>query len=254
MSNIIDAIGFTLISLVDFEDNKLAHTVVKRLLQSSTVLQPKKFGIYDPIEESVNPLDISSIIDIWPGSTDKARENAEPREGVLCLECSSKAGYMINWEKSKMPCFSAIDGHVPIKLLTRDPSVLVEFFDLIKDLVMFIDATYGEIRNMSFKGWDHPFDLLRRLPDIPWTSIYGSPYILMFGKQRILSAPYYRIESIGSSHLWLQASESIFNPVTEEKKAAIRSHLGEDAFMSGGRWRYNNGKAPMFDFSRVMLS
>lgn len=254
MSNLVEAVGFSLMSLVDFEDIDLARRVVQRLMKACTVLRPRKFGVYDPLTEEIDASNLTPVTDVWPNTTAKAREDAKPREGILQLECSSGACYMINWRKSRTPCFSAVDGHVPLPLLKAEPSVLEELIDLIRDLALYVDTVYGDVRNMSFKGWDLPLDLLKRLPDVPWAGVYGPPYVSMFGKERIASAPFYKLQSIGSSHFWLQASESVFDPVAEETRAAIREHLGEDAFMSKGRWRYTDGKAPAFDFSRVLLS
>ncbi|MEW6689059.1 MAG: hypothetical protein AB1452_08225 [Pseudomonadota bacterium] len=253
MTNLVEAIGFSLMSLADFEDGELALRVLRRLKKTPTELQPLKFGIHEPLDQRINCSDLEPVLSVWPNSTANAREKGEPREAILLLEGSSGVGYMINWHKSKTPSFSAVDGHAPLGLLKNKRGILGEFFDLFKDLAVAVDAVYGDIRNMSLKGWDLPFDLVRRLPDVPWVSIYGPPYVSMFGRERILSAPFLKIEEIGSSHLWLQASESVFDSVAEETRAAIREHLGAEAFMSKGRWRYSDGKAPAFDFSRVLL-
>lgn len=253
MSNLIQAVDFSLTSLTDFEDKKVAHGVLQRLMENEATLRPKRFSAYEPITEVIDASDLAPVMDVWLNSASNTRGGVDMRHGSLLLGCSSGINYQVNWQKSKKPSFSFVGGNAPLSLLKKRSNILRAFFDLAKDLSLLLNSVYGEIRNMSFPGSDLPFDLLKRLPDVPWASVYGPPYVSMFGNERILSAPFHRIEPIHSSHLWLEASESVFDPVPEETRAAIRDHLGKEAFMSKGRWRYTSGTAPSFDFSRVVL-
>jgi len=92
------------------------------------------------------------------------------------------------------------------------------------------------------------------LPNITWGTIFGEPYINMFGKEKLLNTPCYKTETIGEKAVFLQASESIFNPVEENIKNKIKKYLDEDAFVWGGKdYRsYKTGKVPEFDFSEIL--
>lgn len=253
MSNLFEALGFSLSSLADFEDAELARHVVKRLLTLPKNLAPEKCSAFEPVDQPLDPSDPESAVRLWLNPEANARNKVRLGEaaGSLMLESSKKAAYHVDWQKAAQPSFAYIGGNAPLNLLRSEPRMLMEFVNLSKELAVATQAVYGEVRNMSFKGWDAPMDLVKRLPDIPWASVYGELYISLFGRQRVLNAPFHRIEELPSGALWLEASASPFEQVSEEAKARIRQHLGEDAFMSGGRWRYTDGRAPRFESPKV---
>jgi len=254
MSTLIEAIGFELASLEDFEDQDRARRVIERLVgASSKELRPKRYGFDEPVTQSVDEDDLRPMIDRWlhgPGTGDWP---GEEREGGVILQSSSLTGYQVSWRKAVEPTFSFVGGQVGAALLRKQPDLLAELEGLVKDLIPLLLPAYGEIRNMSLRGADLPLDLRRRLPDIPWVSIYGPPYVSLFGRERLLAAPFTRVDEVHPGYIWAQASDSAFDVVPDEAKNAIRMHLGDDAFMSGGRWRYTDGKAPSFDFSKVVV-
>jgi hypothetical protein len=254
MSTLIDAIGFSLVSLEDFEDEELACRVIDRLTTaSSKELCPKRYGYDEPVTERFDKGNLQPVVERWLYGPGRGEWPSEGREGGMILKCSSLTGYQVSWRKAVEPSFSFVGGQVDLSLLRKQTSLLNEMECVVRDLIPIVLPVYGEIRNMSLKGADLPFDLRRRLPDVPWTSIYGLPYVSLFGRERLLSAPFRHVEEVSSGCIWAQASDSVFDLVPDEIKRAIRMHLGDDAFMSCGRWRYVDGKAPKFDFSKVQV-
>jgi hypothetical protein len=74
-----------------------------------------------------------------------------------------------------------VGGDISLSLVRKTPAALGGFLGLVKELVSIVTPVYGEVRNMSFAGWDLPFDLEKRLPDVPWVSVYGPPpYVALF--------------------------------------------------------------------------
>jgi len=254
MSILIDAIGFSLTSLEDFESPERAQRVVERLLRaSSKELRPKRYGFDEPVTENLDEADLRPVIGRWlhgPGSGDWP---SNEREGGVILQCSPLTGYQVSWRKAAPPSFAFVGGQVGLPLLRARPDLLGEIKGLVRDLIPLVLPVYGEIRNMSLRGADLPFDLHRRLPDVPWISVYGPPYVSLFGRERLLTAPFEHVEEMHSGYVWAQASGPAFDVVPDKVKTAIRMHLGDDAFMSGGRWRYTDGRAPSFDFSKVVV-
>ena len=246
-NNTFEDIGFSLYSLENFEDENFAQEFLNLLLRGPKFAVPKKYGRYEPIVDQIEPHNLSPIIKLWMGFGDN-----EHKEGLLLMKIKRQCYFMINWEKKTSPSFSAITGGITIKEIRKKKTYLDEYISLIKKIVKLINPVYGKIQNKSFPGWENPLDLQKRLPDISWGSFYGAPYIEMFGKEKILNAPFYKIERLESDHFFLQASESLYEIVPEDVRARIRDYFGEDAYMSGGRWRYIDGKAPNFDFSHVL--
>ncbi|HET7616044.1 MAG TPA: hypothetical protein VFK27_03720 [Bacillales bacterium] len=251
MSNLSHGISFGLNSLEDFESRSLAGRIIQTLLAAPKFLVPKFFGQDEPLKLVVDSNNIEPVIDLLVSQ--KIESYGGPMRfsgGILLMGYTRNGEYLFDWEKYS-PSFSGVSGSVPWPVLEEEPSRFGEFLSLVKALVGVVNPVYGDIQNMRFSGWDTPLDLQKRLPDVPWLSIYGEPYIQTFGEEKILNAPFYKIEKLPSGHFWLQASESIHEPVTEIVRSAIRKHFGEDSFMAHPKWRYKNGKAPRFDFSKV---
>jgi hypothetical protein len=140
--------------------------------------------------------------------------------------------------------FPFLGGSVATEVLRADNEILNLYLDLVRTLALAIEPVYGEIRNTAYPGWDSPFDLKVRLPDVPWVSIYGLPYLEHFGIERIRNAPFNSVTALSNTMIWAQATSSVFDEVTDQTKHVIRQHLGEDSFMRAPRWRYQSGSAP----------
>ena len=109
MTTLIEAIGFDLASLEDFENRERAQSVIRRLVESlSKRLRPTRFGFYEPVTESIDPDNCQPVIDRWlygPGSGDWP---GEEREGGVILQRSSSTGYQVSWRKAVEPSFSFV--------------------------------------------------------------------------------------------------------------------------------------------------
>jgi len=75
------------------------------------------------------------------------------------------------------------------------------------------------------------------LPDLYWANLLGPPYVELFGRERILSAPAHLVEQIGPELYYLQLSERLDDLRARwDDLAAVRvevkRHLGGNAFWS----------------------
>jgi hypothetical protein len=141
-----------------------------------------------------------------------------------------------------------------------DNSRLLEFLSIMKELYSLLHPSYGEVnttgmikvvrdnRGASSLG----INLERALPDIYWANFLGPEYVEMFGRKKLESAPWYRIEPLSDGGILLLLTPSPFDydkdpERFEELRLKVKEHLGADAFDSGD-WHYK-GKTPYFDFS-----
>ncbi len=260
MSNTLPALGFSLASLKNFEEANLARRVLETFLECRPPLRPKVLAAVEPATRPFSSRTLNEAIGVWLNSGANANDQQDSghRRGTLVLRTSSPlgglGGYLINWRRAKTdPGFSFVSGDCALATIRGMPSLLGEFVSLFRDLAGLTDPTYGSVKNMSFKGWDLPFDFKVRLPDIPWLFILGKPYLDMFGRERVMSTPAHSVQEWGEHRVAIQATPSVLEPVPEPVRSAIRAHLGDAAFMCGGRWRYKDGWAPSFDFSEVSL-
>jgi hypothetical protein len=242
MSNLIQGITFSLSSLSDFSDLSLAKEIVRTICDAPSSIRPSRFG---PFEGTIPLTDLDEPVKFisQPGKRVEARS--------LVLAAGKNCGYQVQWNRTNPPSFPFVGGFLLRNAFARKTDVLKVFLDLVKNLASTANVVYGDIRSMEFAGWDIPFNLSVRLPDIPNAFIYGKPYIEFFGREKIETAPVHHIEQLADDLYWFQATEQVTDPIPEEVRASIRRHFGEDAFMSGKKWRYRDGLHPVFDFSAV---
>ncbi|WP_254459649.1 hypothetical protein [Xanthomonas sacchari] len=240
MSNLIQGITFSLFSAKSNFEREMVSKIIEELLGAPEEIRPRSFGFFSgdkPIRESAEVLDLIF-----------KKSQVQPDAISLVLEFGG-GGYQLQWNKTEPPEFCFIGGTLRNNLISSKPGALDCFIDLFKGLATIFDVSYGEIRSMAVKNWDNPVDLWKRLPDIPSISIYGKDYIDMFGRCRIESAPFLKVKILSEELYVLYAADDVVSPVDEKTKDQIRAHLGEDSFMSGGKWRYKDGVHPHFNFS-----
>jgi hypothetical protein len=245
MSNFYNNIGFTLASLENFEDKLFATQILKTFLATPEPLKPKTYNLLKGDKQIAN---VDELICAFIEPSDKT---IDVKSVVICLDHEDKSGYMILWQKLYVEGFNGITGRVNTNLLKQQQHLLNDFYSLIKKLVRITKPVYGDCKNNAIKGREG-INLALRLPDICHVSIFGPPYVELFGKELIETAPYEYIEEIAPGYYWLQANESVFEPVPEAKKRAIREHFGEDAF--GRKLKGKTGRAPKFDFRNTVIS
>lgn len=119
-----------------------------------------------------------------------------------------------------------------------DISALDSNVDKGKELVKFVYYLPNGVT--SFQGISAGLDLsthtLRHwLPDMPWAVVFGSAYVRMFGKQKLLTCPAYKVEDLGEEMVFIQLTpnmEDIHQKYDEviQARATAKKHLGEECF------------------------
>ncbi|UJB64047.1 hypothetical protein YS110_04345 [Acidovorax sp. YS12] len=242
MNNLVPGIAFSLISTSDFSNPSLARKIVQTICGVSGSIRPSKFGPFEGV---------SLLADFDEPVKFISQTGKHTEAGSLVLRAGRNCEYQVQWNRSNPPSFPFVGGFLLRNAFDKKPDVLVDFLALIKKLAPVVNIVYGDIRSMEFAGWDTPFNLSVRLPEIPNVSIYGKPYIDFFGREKIESAPFHHIEQLADDFYWLQATELLTDQVPEEVRISIHQHFGDEVFMSGKKWRYNDGLHPEFDFSAI---
>jgi hypothetical protein len=253
--NIFD---FSLMSLEDFQDNELATSVLSTINSFGNDFIPQKIDVYEPLKVKYDPDNLGNAIKLWLNEKNAKRCVDDFGEAAGQVLMAKKRGhkveYMMTWHKGKEPQFNAFSVGVDIQYFTSDER-LEYFLDMCKQLIRILNPVHGKLCNCKYSDWGEPINLQVRLPDVLWVTLLGKPYIQMFGREKILSTPCYRVEELGEDLIWLQATKSVFEPVPQEVKNAIKEHLCKDAFVWDGKdyRHYKDGVVPDFDFSAVTL-
>lgn len=90
------------------------------------------------------------------------------------------------------------------------------------------------------------------LPDIFWGTVFGPAYVRFFGKDRLMSAPAYRVEDLGPEMVYLQLSPSVLDLHTDfasvqAVRERVKRHLDNNAFFDpagGYDWHGDPNKYP----------
>jgi hypothetical protein len=95
-------------------------------------------------------------------------------------------------------------------------------------------------------------ELQASLPTIPWACCFGPPYLTMIGRDRIASAPFWKVEDIGSGLLLCQAVQDpseCLGPEFNARREAIKAAIGLEYFFDPAHPR-NKAVVPRFSFLR----
>jgi hypothetical protein len=123
---------------------------------------------------------------------------------------------------------------------------LEELVKVAKDLYSIIEANSGYIQNWrservigeitdkhgSITDYNPP-KARWALSGLFWVNLFGPEYVTMFGKRKLLSAPWHKTEELFDGGLLLYISESPFDAGIAQyqtRKKELYAYLGEDAF------------------------
>ena len=234
-------LAFSVNSATDFSDAELARSVLEYLLEQDAKFAPSTFSRFPPAQIQLAGR-LSDAIDTWATGGEQGREGRERRSGGIALESVHGVRYHVSWERFPGAAPASIAGIIP-DAVARDCDAHRTLQKLIEDLCVLTRAFYGEVRRMV-SGWDKPYDFQVRLPDVPNFLVLGPTLVEHFHKRRLLDAPVFQAGEFSPGFVSVAVTRSAYDELPEELKAKMREHLGEENFMSGGKWRYKNGGLP----------
>ncbi|WP_286900111.1 hypothetical protein [Achromobacter sp. UBA2119] len=126
----------------------------------------------------------------------------------------------------------------------------------------FCDSVAAEYKMVGFKngfaptaGNIHVFThtLSKKLPDILWAQIFGPAYVKLFGLEKLMSAPAYRVEQLGPETVYIQLTESLFDlheryAEVDAVRDRVKNHLDDNIFFRPGNSADHVYKTPTFQF------
>jgi hypothetical protein len=88
--------------------------------------------------------------------------------------------------------------------------------------------------------------LKKYVPDVYWTTIFGAPYVKLFSRKRLLSAPVHRVEELENGSIAIQLTPKLSDAAADEAaferlRKAVRDHLNSNAIFDeekGAKHRY----------------
>lgn len=157
--------------------------------------------------------------------------------------------WMRRWESAVEFVY---DTHATIDLSVFDSTFQAKLLAYMKVASQRAEADFGFLdglnekyqsladqSNWSLFGGDElslTTHILRHwLPDMPWAVVFGPAYVRMFGKERLLTTPAYKVEDLGPEMVFIQLTpnmEDIHKKYDEvmQARTIAKQHLGEECF------------------------
>lgn len=204
---------------------------------------PTKWGRTEPLRNIFNPHDLSGMYPTWQyyiaDSIFWKRVGKNQADGAwnICFDFRPETGVSFNHADINLNVYT-----------TKYQSPLMRYFKnmAIKAKANFgyFDASteqyrpYGMANEFISFGYNMIIitHLLRHwLPDMPWAAVFGPDYIDLFGRDRLLSAPAFKTESLSDEVVFIQLTPDVndlwhkFDEVMAIREE-VKRHLGYECF------------------------
>jgi hypothetical protein len=98
-----------------------------------------------------------------------------------------------------------------------------------------LQSSYAHETIMPFRQGITTHALREHLPDLCWGTVFGSPYVRLFGLDRLLSSPAPVVARLQHGAVYVQLSGSLFDLSSnhgsvDKARVAVKEHLDRDAF------------------------
>mgnify|MGYP000901113154 FL=1 len=179
---------------------------------------PTKLGLGEPLKV---PYSIENAKRMWV-------ESGENRSyGGILFKSPLLFGSM-DWNNRDGSNIFSIT--IASKILLSEVAI-ERFIVLSKELFIWCNGVYGYTNHHSNSIYTPGLDYKTCLGGITWMTLFGKPYVRMFRKEVIESAPCKVEEFADNRFMLLTAEEPIMvNPALLEIQQRVKIHLGEDAF------------------------
>jgi hypothetical protein len=99
--------------------------------------------------------------------------------------------------------------------------------------------------------------LKKFIPDIYWMTVFGAPYVHLFSRDRLLSAPAYRAQELENGSIVIQLTEKLGDAATdevafEEIRNRVKNHLDSDAFYDVKKGMNHQYRVPEFTWHPIL--
>ncbi len=225
----VKGVEIGLLLSTSIRDRESGRRFLQLLVSAAPEYAPEKFNDYEPIKFRFDANKVDEALKCW-GMSFLWRRIKPGTAG------SALVGFQNTHDKINLR----------LSLKALDVPLVIRLFGAIQQ-AFGIDLAYVHVRtDADTADIDHykthwmPFqtltthDLREGIPDLPWATLFGPPYVELFGRDRLLTTPAARVESMGEA-VYVQLTD---DPSDVAKKRedylanqhAAKQHLDTDAF------------------------
>ncbi|WP_046213996.1 hypothetical protein [Paenibacillus wulumuqiensis] len=244
-----------ILTLKNFQNKNFAEKALE-LMSNTEEFSPKIFDRYKPLKKEFKLENMKEMLDIWMNEeANKEGLKDEIATGIFTAAGDKryKVSYFISWKKIQYAHFNLfVMSANAVQLIENN--LLNDFMNKASEFIDLFEPTYGYMGFERNNGL-YPIDLQVRLPELEWITLLGKNYIDLFGREKLLSTPCYKIHEFNKNIIGIQLTESIDDMPSQEIMSAVKRHLGVQAFVEAGRniYRHKPGLVPQFDFTEIMF-
>lgn len=211
------------VSLIIYGFKKLgeehfAEEFFQMLQDANKAYIPDKIGMSEPIK---TPFSLEQAKIMWVES-----ERFYSSFGNIMLKGKKFRGDII-WQNDNS---NIIGLHISRELAIKNNGT-ERLTDLAKKLFLWANGAWGYVNHSSNSMYTPGLSFRTCIGGIPWMALFGPPYVEMFGREVIETAPC-KVEEFAENCFMLLTSDEPM-PLTcelQETQARVKKHLGEDAF------------------------
>lgn len=254
---------FEILSPLPLNSQEDARRLFKIWAESAPRFFPDRWGRYEPLNQKFSLDSMDEALRAWEFHFQVKRVATPKLEGNVHMQYGPHREHSI-W-KISLQRLADFDQRSFGNLLRHAATALLADFAFLhcvteaeitrgmaSDSVDFLDVSKTE-KNLFVTT--HMLE--RYLPDIYWATVFGAPYVKLFTRQRLLSAPAYRIEELENGAILVQLTPNLSDTRRNERafenvRKAVRDHLNSDAIFDekkGPQFRY---AVPDFVWSPVL--
>jgi hypothetical protein len=197
----------------------LAEEFLQILKDAGEIYLPSKIGMYEPIK---TPYSVEDTIKLWVES-----EKEMNYGGSVMMTGSNQLSWSIDWK---------LDGSNSVSLWIATKSAIAKkgtehLVALAKQLFIWANGVYGYGCHISQIHYTPGLNYRICLGGLSWMALFGDPYVKMFGKDVILTAPC-KVEEFAENRFMLLTSDEPIDETPEliAVQEKVKKHLGEEVF------------------------
>ncbi|MEK5389035.1 hypothetical protein NSQ59_01445 [Margalitia sp. FSL K6-0131] len=195
-------------------------------------LAPQKIGLYEPLKIDYS---FEQAVAMWTQEEDGCYVEGIGKSGkaggLLGKSKNPLISFNMNWWRSTRKVYvNYIDLYFPIKTFKVYKENIENIF---RETIILINGIYGYITHSIPEERQHVTGTIEsRIPGIFWCNYFGKKYIDFFGKERITSFSWFKIETLENggiiSYLAKEPNKELIKSDDLEMQAKI--HLGINSF------------------------
>ncbi len=254
---------FEILTPLPFSRRQDAHGLFELWADVAPGFFPDRYGGYEPLKHEFSLARLDEALKWWEHQFLLKRVASPKLESSIFMQYGPHRAHS-SW-------------HISIRKIREfDQKV---FCDLLEQSAVNYSADFGFIHKMTdseierghengsiaFLNSAHTLKnlfvathrLKKYVPDIYWMTVFGAPYVRLFSRELLLSAPAYRVQELENGSIVVQLTENLEDAAKdeaafEEIRDRVKNHLNSDAFYDVKKGMNYQYRVPEFTWHPIL--